>query len=94
MNKYLKYTLIIGITALLTCIVTLTVDNAIEKQREKNESYSAASANDVTVYITKTGSRYHRKNCSSLQYSKIKISLAEAADDYSRCSHCNPPRVE
>ncbi len=46
----------------------------------------------ATVYITKTGEKYHTGGCSYLKKSKIAISLDEAkADGYSPCSRCNPP---
>ena len=45
-----------------------------------------------TVYVTKTGKKYHLENCSSLRRSKIPISLAEAKQQCSPCSRCNPPR--
>ena len=48
---------------------------------------------DVTVYVTRTGKKYHRYGCSSLRRSKIPISLAEARQrNYGPCSRCNPPR--
>ena len=44
-----------------------------------------------TVYITKTGTKYHRSGCSYLK-SSIPISLSEAkAEGYTACSRCNPP---
>ena len=45
-----------------------------------------------TVYVTKTGKKYHRDGCSYLRRSKILISLADAKKRYSPCSRCNPPR--
>ena len=45
-----------------------------------------------TVYVTKTGKKYHLGSCSSLRRSKNPISLAEAKQGYSPCSRCNPPR--
>ena len=45
-----------------------------------------------TVYVTKTGKKYHLGSCSSLRRSKIQISLAEAKQGYGPCSRCNPPR--
>lgn len=50
------------------------------------------TSQEGTVYVTKTGKKYHRGNCSSLRQSKIPISLAEAKRRYSPCSRCNPPR--
>ena len=45
-----------------------------------------------TVYVTRTGKKYHRGGCSSLRRSKIPISLAEAKQRYGPCGRCNPPR--
>ena len=46
----------------------------------------------TTVYITKTGSKYHRGSCSYLSQSKIAISLSQAkARGYTPCSVCRPP---
>lgn len=57
--------------------------------------YGASSDDngDVIVYITNTGSKYHRENCSYLK-SKNAISLREAVEQgYTPCSRCNPPRL-
>ena len=45
---------------------------------------------DSTVYITRTGKKYHRGSCSYLRYSKISISLTDAKRQYSPCSVCKP----
>lgn len=43
------------------------------------------------VYITNTGSKYHRGTCSYLRRSKIGISKDDAiAQGYTPCSRCNP----
>lgn len=44
----------------------------------------------TTVYITRTGKKYHRGSCSYLRSSKIPISLTDAKQQYSPCSVCNP----
>lgn len=47
----------------------------------------------VTVYITKTGAKYHRAGCRYLSKSCIPISLEEAKKrGYGPCSVCNPPK--
>ena len=46
----------------------------------------------VTVYVTRTGKKYHLGSCPSLRRSKIPISLAEAQQQYGACSRCSPPR--
>ena len=43
-----------------------------------------------TVYITRTGAKYHRGGCQYLRYSKIPISLERAKQGYSPCSVCRP----
>ncbi len=41
------------------------------------------------VYITSNGSKYHRKSCSYLKNSKIKVTYSYAkANDYTECSKC------
>ena len=47
---------------------------------------------EVAVYVTKTGKKYHRGSCSALRRSKIPISLAEAKMGYGPCARCNPPQ--
>ena len=45
----------------------------------------------VTVYITKTGTKYHTSGCSYLKNSKIAISKDTAiAQGYTACSRCKP----
>jgi len=47
---------------------------------------------DVTVYVTKTGAKYHRDGCRYLSKSRIPISLSDAKNGYGPCSVCNPPQ--
>ena len=45
----------------------------------------------ITVYVTKTGEKYHRDGCRYLSQSKIQISLKDAkARGYDPCSVCKP----
>ena len=46
----------------------------------------------ATVYVTKTGKKYHRSSCSFLRRSKIPISLAAAKLGYGPCARCKPLR--
>jgi len=47
---------------------------------------------DITVYITETGSKYHRWGCQYLRQSCIPISLREAKRlGYTPCKVCKPP---
>lgn len=56
------------------------------KKYEYSEGYR------VNVYITESGKRYHKENCSCLYASKEKISLADAVNEgYEPCFLCVPP---
>jgi hypothetical protein len=47
----------------------------------------------VTVYVTKSGKKYHRDGCRYLRQSRIPVTLKDAkANWYTPCSVCNPPR--
>lgn len=47
---------------------------------------------DITVYITRTGEKYHRLGCRYLSKSCIPISLPDAkARGYTPCKVCKPP---
>ncbi len=47
---------------------------------------------EVTVYTTRTGSKYHRASCSSLRKSSYATPLSEARQYYDPCGRCRPPR--
>lgn len=45
-----------------------------------------------TVYVTKTGEKYHRENCQYLRKSAISMELKEAIESrYEACKVCKPP---
>ena len=47
---------------------------------------------EITVYITNTGSKYHRSTCRYLSDSKIETTLSNAiASNYEPCGTCHPP---
>ena len=47
-----------------------------------------------TVYITKTGEKYHKDSCRHLKYSKREITLQQALEaGYQACLVCKPPKV-
>ena len=46
---------------------------------------------EQTVYITRTGKKYHRDGCQYLRSSRIPTSLKDAkANGYTACSVCKP----
>lgn len=48
---------------------------------------------EATVYITRTGEKYHKDGCRYLSKSRIPISLSDAKTrGFGACSVCAPPR--
>ena len=47
--------------------------------------------NKIEVYITTSGTKYHRAGCRHLRKSQNAISLKDAVKRYSPCSVCKPP---
>lgn len=74
----------------------------LDAQIDQFENYVSNSSNpaptpepqtSVTVYVTNTGSKYHRWGCQYLWNSSIAVALDYAlASGYTPCSRCNPPR--
>ena len=53
--------------------------------------WGSTTSSSPTVYITETGSKFHRAGCQYLSHSAIAISRAEAiAQGYTACSVCKP----
>lgn len=51
--------------------------------------YASPQTTEETVYITTSGSKYHRSGCSYLRKSQIAISLSDAKSrGYTACSRC------
>lgn len=51
-----------------------------------------AQTQETTVYVTRTGAKYHRDGCRYLSRSRIPMSLSDAKLSYSACSICRPPQ--
>jgi micrococcal nuclease len=55
----------------------------------------AASGAETQVYVTNSGTRYHRGDCYSLARSRIAVTLGDAVrSGYEPCSICKPPALE
>lgn len=61
---------------------------------QEPKTVNSSEASTIYVYVTKTGSCYHKSGCDYLRYSKIKITLDEADKDYRACSKCRPQTIE
>jgi hypothetical protein len=73
----------VKLAVVAACLVALV---AFAFSTDSNSDGSSA------VYVTRTGSHYHRAGCQYLAKSSIPISLAEAAKHGDLpCSRCKPP---
>ncbi len=52
-----------------------------------------SGGDDPAVYVTRTGTRYHRAGCRYLARSRIPVALKDAAARYAPCSVCGPPTL-
>ena len=56
-----------------------------------NASIQQKQDGSLTVYVTKSGKKYHLGSCRYLFKTKRAISLQDAEKRYSACSVCKPP---
>lgn len=57
------------------------------------EEVKRENATGIIVYVTDTGSKYHRENCSNLKNSKHEVNLHDLDNSYDPCKKCNPPTL-
>lgn len=62
------------------------------RQAAEGQATVATEPEEETVYITRTGSKYHRAGCQYLRRSRMPVSLKEAKQSYDPCSVCRPPQ--
>ncbi len=72
-------------------------NNKVSTSSSNNESATtttpvkttAQNTNSAIVYVTNTGKKYHKSNCSYLKKSKIQMNLSEVqSQGYTPCSKC------
>ena len=87
-------------TIVVTCdgkdIAIYNTDMPVQAQEAQEESteteLSEETGEGITVYITKTGKKYHRDGCRYLMDSKIPVLLEELnTQKYTPCAVCHPP---
>ena len=69
-------------------IPLLKHDNYISFKGLSRYKSNQTASDDVKVYVTKTGKKYHKYECSYLRKSSIPINLKEATYKYKPCSRC------
>jgi hypothetical protein len=56
-----------------------------------NNMLGMLNANNYTVYVTKSGKKYHTENCRYVLGKKISLTRQEAIDEgYTPCKRCKP----
>jgi hypothetical protein len=86
MKKLIR--LILAITA-LSCVSTAA---PLSQPTRQSKPIAKADESQITVYITKTGAKYHRAGCSYLRRSSVATTLKAAKARYTPCSRCHPPQ--
>ena len=90
-GSYVAMVLLIGVSWFLSARVNSAVEPA-QSTVAQIETAPSTDTQSITVYITRTGTKYHRNGCRYLSKSKIPITLNEAKRDYGPCSVCKPPK--
>ena len=81
------------IQILITIALFLIAAAAAPVPSQQPAPQQQAQTKEQTVYITRTGKKYHRATCRYLSRSKISTTLKDAkANGYSACSVCKPPQ--
>jgi|GEM_PF-3675082 len=77
--------------ALLLAISATNCAPSVQQSAVLLKKLPPAKVNEVIVYVTKTGKKYHREDCGSLSHSSIPMPLDEARQKYEACKVCHPP---
>lgn len=79
----MRFRRLLAISLLLTSVCLVLGAGLVVAHQDAPDS--------TTVYVTKSGTKYHKAGCSSLSRSAIPMRLDEAATRYGPCSRCRPP---
>ena len=77
---------------LLVGIATQGITQSGSNTAKAKQKTQKVQQKEQTVYVTRTGEKYHLGSCRYLRKSKIAMKLSEAKASYSACSVCDPPR--
>ena len=76
---------------LIFTVLLLTVSACGTKSDSKSTTSQTGDYKTQTVFVTRTGKKYHRDGCQYLRQSKRKIELSAAIDKgYTPCKVCRP----
>lgn len=75
---------------LAVCLLSLAPSLKLATATEPAGPTVELPAKTRTVYVTRTGKKYHRAGCRYLRQSCIKIDLSTARRLYTPCKVCKP----
>jgi competence protein ComEC len=75
----------------LLLFAILAISTPAHPQGRPADTPKIEKTTDSTVYITKSGKKYHRLGCKFLNKSSIPVKLSDAKKYYQPCKHCKPP---
>ena len=61
-----------------------------QTSKDNKDDNKDSEKKSVTVYVTRTGTKYHRAGCRYLSKSSMPMPLEEAKKRYSSCKACKP----
>lgn len=80
---------ILGLKATLAAYSSGSSGSSVSSGSSGSTTSSTSDTQSVTVYITNTGSKYHKNGCQYLRESKNAVTLAQAKSwGYTPCSRC------
>ena len=91
----MTHTVRLAISLLIAVFLLVQTVGCSSDSRVPVASAAAATTTDkreITVYVTRTGQKYHRDGCRHLARSKFPMPLSEAKRAYDPCKVCSPPR--
>lgn len=93
MKKLIVLILILSVFLLVSCASEIVRNGGVVEHCEPKPSadlHEAYSDEDI-VYVTKSGTKFHREDCKHLSKSKIPISLEQALKQgLEPCKACSP----
>lgn len=76
----------------LTSLWTVPLLHALDHAPLKGVAEAQQDPSTLTVYVTRTGEKYHRDGCRYLRQSRIATTLKDAVTrGFGPCSVCKPP---
>lgn len=77
-------------TRLLSILALLLLSFPVFAPLQARQTTQATQTKSETVYITRTGKKFHKDGCQYLRQSRIPIKRSDAVGNYGACSVCRP----